>query len=103
MIFCCCFKKENNVVFELVKESQILPSGELNLKSGIARARHLANKPQRESTSGNNEFLNYDMGVTIEQNSKDTTKANKHPYTQIADETQQIEIPKIDVLSSYES
>ena len=44
MIFCCCDKKKNNVVFELVKESRVLPL-ERNHKVGIARARHLANKP----------------------------------------------------------
>jgi hypothetical protein len=43
------------------------------------------------------DLINIDMGVTLDQNSKETFKSAKHPYTQIADETQQIEIPKSDV------
>ncbi len=99
MFCCCCFdKKDAKVVFEMVKDanSKVLPFQMIN-KIGIARARQLANRPQRDSQSQGSDYQNFDMGVTMEINAKETSKASKHPYTQIADESQKTEIIKHDI------
>ena len=100
-MFCCCFdKKDAKVVFEMVKDAnlKVLPFQMIN-KIGIARARQLANRPQRDSQSQGSDSQNYDMGKTMEINAKETSKgsASKHPYTQIADESQKTEIIKHDI------